>query len=472
MTYVKKEFRQILYLADKNFTIPNCFYKYISKKEKSHNLIIKSKGNNCFCTNCQHKFINKNKINNYIKCPSCKQKLLIKSDRLQRYEFKDYLQLLDKVDNTFVLRTFELYSSYNNFSTSHIVTEFMRTIIKDNRGYDFVTNQVHNNMGYMYIAHYQKFENWRARNYRWSYRDIIGMICPYNLKKLLKDTELKYSQLDKFVAKVDYIDFIHYFNNIAKYKSFEMLVKLKLYNLAKDANQFVIGKTFKEIFGVPKTFYPFMKRYNLDLKELTVLRTLQKENISLIRKLKDYHNLADLARYVDLEVAYKKVLLKPGNYEHEYLDYLEACATLKYDMHDKKVLYPVNLEQEHNKVMKLLEIVYNEKSNELIKKRVTDLNKFIYKDKKYIVFPASSVESLIDESEQQHNCVKTYCKRYALGKCDIYYMRELSNIDKSLVTIEVRNQEVVQSRIIGNKFPTKEQQDFINKWQKKILFNM
>lgn len=35
MTYVKKEFRQILYLADKNFTIPNCFYKYISKKEKA-----------------------------------------------------------------------------------------------------------------------------------------------------------------------------------------------------------------------------------------------------------------------------------------------------------------------------------------------------------------------------------------------------------------------------------------------------
>ena len=65
-----------------------------------------------------------------------------------------------------------------------------------------------------------------------------------------------------------------------------------------------------------------------------------------------------------------------------------------------------------------------------------------------------------------------YIKKYALGKCDIYYMRELSNIDKSLVTIEVRNQEVVQSRIIDNQLPTKGQQDFINKWQKKILFNM
>lgn len=472
MTYVKKEFRQILYLADKNFTIPHCFHRFILKKEKSHNLIIKSKGNHCYCTNCKYEFISKSKINSHIKCPNCKQLLLIKSDRLQRYVFKDNLQLLDKVDNTFVLRTFELYSSYNNLSTNHVVTEFMRTIIKDNRSYDFVTNQVHNNMGYMYIAHYQKFEKWRARNYRWAYRDIIGMVCPYNLKNMLKDTELKYSQLDKFVANVDYIDFIYYFNNIAKYPSFEMLVKLKLYNLAKDADKFTIGKTFKEIFGLPKPFYHFIKKHNLDFRELKVLQVLQKENISLIRKLKDYHNLADLARYVDLEVAYKKVLSNQANYEHEYLDYLEACANLKYDMHDKKVLYPTNLAKEHNKVIKLLEIVFNEKSDELIKERLTKLNKFIYKDKKYIIFPADSVESLIDESKQQHNCVKTYIKKYALGKCDIYYMRELSNIDKSLVTIEVRNQEVVQSRIIDNQLPTKGQQDFINKWQKKILFNM
>ena len=229
------------------------------------------------------------------------------------------------------------YTSFDGTCTKHSLTEFMRTFIEDDDVEDFVT-RVHNHMGHMYIAHYQKFEKWRTRNYRWAYRDIIGMVCPYNLKNMLKDTELKYSQLDKFVANVDYIDFIYYFNNIAKYPSFEMLVKLKLYNLAKDANQFVIGKTFKEIFGVPKTFYPFMKRYNLDLKELTVLRTLQKENISLIRKLKDYHNLADLARYVDLEVAYKKVLLKPGNYEHEYLDYLKVGLCNIIDIFEPEVI--------------------------------------------------------------------------------------------------------------------------------------
>ena len=77
MTYVKKEFRQILYLADKNFTIPNCFHRFILKKEKSHNLIIKSKGNHYYCTNCKYEFISKSKINSHIKCPNCRQLLLI-----------------------------------------------------------------------------------------------------------------------------------------------------------------------------------------------------------------------------------------------------------------------------------------------------------------------------------------------------------------------------------------------------------
>lgn len=30
------------------------------------------------------------------------------------------------------------------------------------------------------------------------------MVCPYNLKYLLKNTELKYSQLDKYVSKMDH----------------------------------------------------------------------------------------------------------------------------------------------------------------------------------------------------------------------------------------------------------------------------
>lgn len=470
MCYIKKEYRAILEKADKRFTIPSSFKRFIKENELKHNLIIKSRDNHCSCTNCKHEFTSKRKINEYVRCPNCKQKLLIKSNRLQSLEFKDNLQLLDKVEDIYILRTFELYSSYRNGNVQHFITEFMRTIIKNNEVRDFVTNQVHNHMGYMYVAHYQAFTKWRLRSYRWAYRDVIGMVCPYNLKYLLRHTDLKYSGLEKLVAKIGYIDFISYFQRIAKYPSFEMLVKMKLYNLATFADKFTTGKSFYEIMGVPKSFYNFMKKNNITYEQLMVLKLVQKEDIELINKLIQYRELENLSKYVNIEIAYHKVLKKYNPYyEQEYLDYLRTCCQLGYNMKDNKILYPNDLNKEHNKVMNLLETVKNEVFNRQIKERAKNLNINTYHNKKYIVFPASSVESLIDESRQMNNCVKTYADRFALGECDLYFMRLVSSQDKSLVTIEVRNGVVVQSRTKNNNFPTKEQQSFINQWSKRLL---
>ena len=81
MTYIKKEYRNILEKADKDFTIPKSFQRFIKEKEITHNLIIKSKGNKCYCTNCNYEFISMKKVNEELRCPNCKTKLLIMSVR-------------------------------------------------------------------------------------------------------------------------------------------------------------------------------------------------------------------------------------------------------------------------------------------------------------------------------------------------------------------------------------------------------
>lgn len=468
--YVKKKYRRLLDLTDKQFVIPDSFQRFIDEKKLLHNLIIKSKGNRLLCTCCGYSFVAQAKVNCEIKCPNCKQKLLVKTDRLQYYDFKDHLQLLDKIEDYYVLRTFELRTFYNNGKEKQsYITEFMRTIIDGKETHDFVSNQTCNHMGYMYIAHNLPFTHWRGRNYRWAYRDVIGMVCPYNLKQLLKNTKLKYSQLDKFVSRMDYIDFIEYFKNIAYYPSFELLVKLKLYNLAAVADKFNKGRNFQEILGIPKTYYPFIKKHNLNYEQLKVLRLLKKEDMKLINKLVGYNNLDELSRYVNLEDAYYKVLRKQHHIEHEYLDYLRMCIQLGYPMKDKKILFPGNVEQEHDRLVDLLEIVKNEANDRLIKQRLEHLNNNIYKNKKFIIFPAPSVDSLINESKQQCNCVKTYCSRYALGEADIYYLRELDNQDKSLVTVEVRGTDIVQAKIKYNDKPSEEQLKFLDKWRTNVL---
>ena len=458
-------------MADKQFTIPSSFQRFIKEKERLHNLVIKSKGNQCWCTCCHHNFVAQTKVNNVIKCPNCKVKSLVKTDRLQRYEFKDNLQLLDKIDNeVYILRTFELFSYYNNNSVKHYITEFMRTIFDGNEAIDFVGTNTNNRFGYIYVSHYVTKVQWKGRNRRWAYRDVIGMVCPYNIKSLLKNTDLKYSQLDKFIARNnDYIDFVEYFTKKAHYPSFEMLVKMKLYRLARDANKFYKGKNFQEIFGVSKSYYPFIKKHNLDYEQLEVLRLLQKEDIRLINKLKEFRYLEELSNYVDLEQAYHKVLKRNKHLESDYNDYLNACIELGYDMNDKQILYPDNLRNAHDKVMDLVEIVKNEENDRLIKERLELLNKNIYQDENYIVYPAPSVESLIQESKQLNHCVKTYSRRYAIAETDIYFLREINNKDKSLVTIEVKNNDIVQARIKCNDSPNQKQQKFIQNWKVKVL---
>lgn len=468
--YVKKKYKRLLDLTDESFIIPSSFQKFINEKEKLHNLVIKSKGGKCWCACCNHNFVAQTKVNGFIKCPNCKNKLLVKSDRLTSYTFKDCLQLLDKIEDNLIIRSFELYSTYNNNQVKHYITEFMRTIIDEDEPFDFVSNQVHNHMGYMYVAHYQTRTSWRGRNYRWAYRDIWGMVCPYNIKSLLKDTELKYSQLDKFISKKnDYIDIIKYLTRIAKLPSFEFLVKMKLYSLAESADEFRKGKNFEEIFEVSKSFYLFMKKYDITYNQLKILRIIKKEDIKLIKKLLDFNDLERLSRYVNIEEAYYKVLKFNKNREYEYLDYLRTCVQLGYDMKDKKVLYPKDLMKEHDKVMDLIEIVKNEANDKLIKKRLELLNKNIYKNDKYIVYPASSSEELLKESRQQHNCVKTYINRYALAETDIYFLRELKDIDTPLVTVEVKDKDIIQARIKYNNNPNAEQLKFLDLWKNEVL---
>ena len=92
-----------------------------------------------------------------------------------------------------------------------------------------------------------------------------------------------------------------------------------------------------------------------------------------------------------------------------------------------------------------------------------------YNNKNFIINPAPTIAALEDESKQQHNCVRTYAEDYASGICDIYCMRDIKAQDKSLVTVEVKDNKVVQSRIKYNDSPNKTQIQFLDNWERKVL---
>lgn len=139
------------------------------------------------------------------------------------------------------------------------------------------------------------------------------------------------------------------------------------------------------------------------------------------------------------------------------------------DLNDKKVLFPKIFMEQHDKIMAEMIITTNPKINEKIQSLSNILELNIYKDDKYIIFPADSVSSLIDESTQMSNCVRNYCERISNNECQIYFMRHKDSVNKSLVTIEVRNGKIVQARTRFNNLPTAEMNDVLKNWEKEII---
>lgn len=76
------------------------------------------------------------------------------------------------------------------------------------------------------------------------------------------------------------------------------------------------------------------------------------------------------------------------------------------------------------------------------------------------------IQDIKDESVQMSNCVSSYVQRVIDGQCDILFLRHKDSPDKSLVTIEVRNNKIVQALQRYNHPLTKEQQEIVDKWNK------
>ena len=151
------------------------------------------------------------------------------------------------------------------------------------------------------------------------------------------------------------------------------------------------------------------------------------------------------------------------------LDYIRNMNKLDVPL-TKKILLPDNFREAHDESVKKVKIIKSSVIKSKIKKRYNELEKNEYCDNVFLIRPAKSLEDMKDEAKQQNNCVyKNYSDQYAFGETDIYFMREVNNPEKSLVTVEVKKGTVRQKYQKQNQIVTKEQSKFLNKWENEVL---
>lgn len=307
-----------------------------------------------------------------------------------------------------------------------------------------------------------------------------GKLYTENLEDL-KDTIYCYTYLwnakeylkDKFVSIKQLVFLPLYF------PQFEYLMKSHLFSLAFFSPViFELGKSFQELFGIDKQYMPFISQNNITYNELKILRVYPTKNIKVLRFLAE-SGFTD-NRFLKLVQTFKINLEELAEYlskigtdlEHglEYLDYLYMASNLELDLRNKKVLYPEDFIKEHDELFLATKMIQNPEIDKKIKNLSAMLSINSYEDNEYIIFPAHSIEELVQEGSAQHNCVRMYCEKVANGESQIYLLRRKKEKEKSFVTIEVAGNRIVQAKEKYNKKISEEISLLLRRWEKNLIF--
>lgn len=476
--YIKKEIKEFLEKMPKETKLNKEWKKFINKTMEPFNILIEHGKEEYECTNCgkySYGRLLSDRNNRYYEiCRFCGKKFQIRKSNLRNYNFEYSVAIIDNINNKIVIRYYAVRRIYNymirRFDTK--IDEFARIIPE----YDIVL--LNNRCPYGRRVYCDdKVTKWRVFGGNYYYNTEYNAIYLKDIDYKKIGTSYQYIPLGEAInhlKEVRYNDLRRVFE-LSKYKSFELLLKAGLYNLAlKCPQKFNEEGSFEKRFGVKKSFYEFMKKHDITEEELEVLKIIKRPNIEIIRRLL---RIA-FSRVDDLKRASKYInLIKLEEYSksqemfsiQSYLDYIENLEKIGIPLTKKKLL-PKDFSKAHDLSVKKAKIVENELLNKNIQQRYRELERNKFQGDKLFIRPAKTLKDMKDEANQQDNCVySNYSEKYAKGETDIYFLRKLKNPEKSLVTVEVSKGKIRQKYQKRNTTINKEQKEFLNFWEQNVL---
>lgn len=177
---------------------------------------------------------------------------------------------------------------------------------------------------------------------------------------------------------------------------------------------------------------------------------------------------------INEEEPVKKLFLFWGkiNRKDEYYNYLCYRELREYL---KDYYYPL---PEYPSSVELFELMRKCKSisyfieeedrfNFHIKNAAKRYGQYNYEDTNYTVFAPSTLEEILDEASQQHNCLYDYIWEYTRKGTAILFMRRRDEPKKSLVTLEIIDGVICQAWQKCNEPLTRGQKQFLKKYAKE-----
>lgn len=137
-----------------------------------------------------------------------------------------------------------------------------------------------------------------------------------------------------------------------------------------------------------------------------------------------------------------------------YADYLTMRADLGYDMTNEVFLFPNELKEKHDQMVKEKNAVrdkfHEAKKNREYPKIQENYEKwekqYSYADENYLIRPAKDAAEIVREGRTLHHCVggDNYLSKHNGGRTTILFLRRVGEPEEPYYTIEIKGNEILQ----------------------------
>lgn len=331
-------------------------------------------------------------------------------DSFQDDKYKEFLKFIDKRVNSSCAKGY--YRTYGRVNKIQNIGSFLKRINDYNEYEQF------------FAAGLNKIE------YPLSYK---FKEIPKGLFKLVREYDLK---INNELIK-SYIDNPNLFINLLSQDYYSIkhkaIIKLITYDLCLDYRNNTYYYAYKNDYK--ERFMSLVNEYNYKPKSL----------LKHLDNLITYEALDNLRDTIN-----------------EFYDYARMMSfiTNKYDK------YPKNLLTTHKIACRNYNRLKIKYSEEIFNSRKDKNLEFAYDDYK-IIYPQTT-NDIKEEGVSLNHCVSSYIGSVIDGECHILFLRNKEDLDKSLVTLEVRNNKVVQARGKFNRDVNKKEQIVLDEYNKKL----
>lgn len=126
-------------------------------------------------------------------------------------------------------------------------------------------------------------------------------------------------------------------------------------------------------------------------------------------------------------------------------DYICMCQ----DMEVTPTLYSSYLQQTHDIMNRNHNIKVTQEQEKIFATRYENFKP--WDDNNYTVIAPTTITDIQKEGDALNHCVGSYIKRVINGETRIVFLRKLDEISKSLITVEIKDNKIIQARGLHNR---------------------